>query len=40
MKIHEMQEHKGFADVAKWLNIQSCFFFVERLSKEKAVLNI
>ena len=37
-----MQEHKGFVDIAKWLNIQSfCFFFfIELLSKEKAVLNI
>ena len=35
-----MQEHKGFADIAKWLNIQSFFVAVELLSKEKAVLNI
>ena len=33
MKIHEMQEHKGFVDIAKWLNIQSFFFcwtFIKR----------
>ena len=35
-----MQEHKGFVDITKWLNIQSCFFVVEFLPKEKAVLNI
>ena len=40
MKINEMQEHKGFVDIAKWLNIQSFFVVVELLSKEKAVLNI
>ena len=22
-----MQKHKGFVDIAKWLNIQSFFFF-------------
>ena len=35
-----MQEHKGFVDITKWLNIQSFFVVVELLSKEKAVLNI
>ena len=27
MKIGEIQKHKGFVDIAKWLNIQSFFFF-------------
>ena len=40
MKIHEIQEHMGFVDITKWLDIQSCFLVVEFLSKEKAALNI
>ena len=39
MKIHEIQEQKGFVDIAKWLNI-SHFFVIELLSNEKTVLNV